>query len=529
MSGAPTRPPRGVRLTLFLSLLLAYLLSTSRERPWADATPVWQAAESLVTNGSFAVTTPWPPDSPPGRGGKHYAYQPLLTSLVHVPAAAVREAIGKVAPTSRPMTLPFAAHVGPSAMAALAGLLFFDLLLALGVTLTTTSVVTLLTSFATGLWVYAHSTYTETTQAAAYIGFIAAAVRAQRNDTPPIRAGVWLGAWAAALVNTKLLFVLALPLPLAALAYAERRRPERLLRLFVGAAGPLLVGAAVALAYNRLRFGSWLDTGYNAGLGDTMARGRVATGLWGLLVSPGKSVLLYNPLLVVAALGWPLLWRRNQAAVWVIAGATIPVVLFYARFAFWHGDVAWGPRYLTFVLPVAMVPLGLWLDERRPRRLRLAAFSAVAAAALAIQALGVSLYWDHWSRIAVDARIQWLGMPNRTGATSAPGAGCGVCFEDVFEMHYLPQFQPIRGYWWLVRHVAAGHDWVRAERDAPWHPDTTLTLNLAATYPRARFDWWLLDHKRFDWTWVCALGLTVGLALSSWRWWHALRAPRPAP
>src|SRR5882757_10417700 len=42
---------RSGALALLLGLFLAYLLTTSRERPWSDATPIWEVADSLISRG----------------------------------------------------------------------------------------------------------------------------------------------------------------------------------------------------------------------------------------------------------------------------------------------------------------------------------------------------------------------------------------------------------------------------------------------------------------------------------------------
>ena len=67
-----------------------------------------------------------------------------------------------------------------------------------------------------------------------------------------------------------------------------------------------------------------------------------------------------------------------------------------------------------------------------------------------------------------------------------------------------------KGIYWLLKHVPFGHDWVRAEKDAPWHRNTNLQVNIATMYPRARIDWWFLDYGRNH----LAVGLGLMLALA---------------
>jgi hypothetical protein len=70
-----------------------------------------------------------------------------------------------------------------------------------------------------------------------------------------------------------------------------------------------------------------------------------------------------------------------------------------------------------------------------------------------------------------------------------------------------------------MTHVPFGHDWVTAEKDAPWHPETTLRLAIGASYPRARIDWWPLDYQHHK---LAAFGLFLlfgtGLAAGIQLW-----------
>ena len=94
---------------------------------------------------------------------------------------------------------------------------------------------------------------------------------------------------------------------------------------------------------------------------------------------------------------------------------------------------------------------------RGAKRVRRAASSR---AGIGVQLLGSALYWDHFIRIAIDVKNQWLGNPNRSGAyIPERGRGhCDSCFEDTYEILWTPAFQPIAGHWWLVKSLARGDD-----------------------------------------------------------------------
>ena len=81
---------------------------------------------------------------------------------------------------------------------------------------------------------------------------------------------------------------------------------------------PILVAILLVGAYNAVRFGSPAETGY----GETAQAFTTPLyiGLYGLLLSPGKSVFLYAPILLAAIFGWFPLRRRHAA----LAGPSPP-------------------------------------------------------------------------------------------------------------------------------------------------------------------------------------------------------------
>jgi hypothetical protein len=92
-------------------------------------------------------------------------------------------------------------------------------------------------------------------------------------------------------------------------------------------------------------------------------------GILGPLVTPEKSIFLFDPLLMVTLFLTILLWRhmRPQTKAWVLATSSLVClyILFYARYYDWSGDFAWGDRYVsTPVQLVAMMAIPLLLRHR---------------------------------------------------------------------------------------------------------------------------------------------------------------------
>jgi hypothetical protein len=124
--------------------------------------------------------------------------------------------------------------------------------------------------------------------------------------------------------------------------------------------------------------------------------------------------------------------------------------------------------------------------------------------------------------------------PTTRATAAAPSAfPCPVCFETISQLQWLPPFQHIVGNYWLLTHVPYGHDWVRAEKDAPWRRYTNLQVDIQESYARARIDWWFTEyHKTFPylaWFLVVFLPLAIAalLVLFLFEVWRARRRAPP--
>jgi hypothetical protein len=375
---------------------------------------------------------------------------------------------------------------------------------------------------ATTTWVYARYPYSEILQLTAFTGYFRQVLRAAKSPDDR-RTALALGTWAGVLLNAKYIFATAILGGVVVLAVALRRRLDSLWNTLMWAAIAGLPWVALALLYNWLRWGSIARTGYEPYL-DAFFGGSMFDGAWGMLASPNKSLFLYSPPLVLAMFGLPAAIRAHRRFGLALIAMVVPVFLIYCTYRSWSGDYAWGPRFAVWMVPVLLVGFAFFVETHRARAWRWLVY-VVVAAGIAVQLLGNALYWDHFIRIAIDTKDQWLGQPNRSGSyVAARGRPhCDSCFEDTYELLWTPAFQPIRGHWWLIESLVRGDDAKSAQADAPWRSYTKLPVDLSANFGRARLDWWgciwLFDAGT---TWPLGLALLVvmigALALGVWRW-----------
>lgn len=526
---ADARTDRRLAFAIFLAVFALYLVTSSREPAWGDARGMWEVATRLVDDGAISISTRWPEDIPPGRDGKYYGIAPIGPSLVHVPGVIALGASHAIEPRNDGLVRPLATHLAPSAMGALACTLLFLLLRDLGIRRRTASTCAAILAVSTTTWVYARMPYSEIVQLACFLGLFRYVLRVvDARGSPTRHDAIWLGIWAGCLVNTKYVFAAAIVGAAVLIAWTYRKRRPELLRVLGWAAlagAPFLV---LALAYNYLRWGSITATGYEPYL-EMYFGGSVFDGAWGMLASPNKSAFLYSPPLVLAVLAMPRAFRAVPRLGHAMLVMVVPVFVVYATYRSWSGDYAWGPRFFVWAVPVVLIPIA-WFVDASASKLRRAILVTVCAIGVGVQVLGAALYWDHFIRIAIETKNQWLGNPNRDGAyIPAKGRGhCDSCFEDTYELLWTPAFHPIRGHWWLVKSLARGDDARSAQADAPWRRYTTLEVNLASTYPRARIDWWGLLWIR-DAPHTRAIGIGVllillgGLAAGIWLWVRGFR------
>jgi hypothetical protein len=122
----------------------------------------------------------------------------------------------------------------------------------------------------------------------------------------------------------------------------------------------ILPFVGLLLWHNYLRFHNIWQTGYE-GQGFTTP---LSVGLAGFLLSPGRSLFLFSPLV---ALGIISLWRLREnwpAITAFIITASIVALVFYGMWWSWHGGWCWGPRFLVPLVPFLIVPIGSRLGSR---------------------------------------------------------------------------------------------------------------------------------------------------------------------
>ncbi|MFQ5449453.1 MAG: hypothetical protein ACE5E9_02435 [Nitrospinaceae bacterium] len=272
------------------------------------------------------------------------------------------------------------------------------------------------------------------------------------------------------------------------------------------------VGIALALIglYNYVRFQDFLETGYEKGFGSGFV-----TGLWGLLFSPGKSVFLYNPLLIPGCVALPVLFRTRPAWAGLFGWIVLSHLLLFSFWHSWFGGMGWGPRLMLVVLPYLILPVGFLLERRDGVLRRLVIFSILVGIIIQIPSVTVSVsryYYDLRNQFGEKAEDLLVYSPAYSPLIMQPGEMKAV-FRKSGDRRLMER---------LVSEALSGRRFLGAgDREV-------LEKGLAVNAPN--FWWYYMYLFGFPWymTWLPP-GLLLSLALVCGYKIYFARAWKPVP
>src|SRR6185437_3071059 len=146
----------------------------------------------------------------------------------------------------------------------------------------------------------------------------------------------------------------------------ERRSPRSMWQSFLGYAKVAFPVYGLFFLFDRLyqfyRFGNFFNTYVHYftiehRLQDPTLPAKYPwetpfhVGFLGPLITPEKSIFLFDPLIILAIVLSLWLWKRLRPEVKAYIAASFLLLLgyicLYARYTVWSGDFAWGDRYVS--------------------------------------------------------------------------------------------------------------------------------------------------------------------------------------
>ena len=129
---------------------------------------------------------------------------------------------------------------------------------------------------------------------------------------------------------------------------------------------PLAVGTGILLYNNYSKYGNVFETGYfhsaEMVVFDYVFL-HITARAFNLLLSPGKGLLLFAPVVLLSLSGFNAFRRSHREEAVLCFAMFAAFFAFLSVFTIWHGDWSWGPRYLYITMPFLILPVSALLND----------------------------------------------------------------------------------------------------------------------------------------------------------------------
>ena len=417
-------------LGTFLFFLTAFLSISSGIIASSDGLTIFHVTQAIVERGEIAVGGE---NVAPGVGGRRYSPYGIGLSVVAIPLYLLGRFVATFVPEQfQALTVKGSVSLTNAVLSALVCLLLVKTGSLLGYSRRVALQLALAFAFCTFFVVYATKSFlTQPLETLCLIGTLYFLIAFSRASDA--RMLLYAGCFCGAGIVTKPVFIINFPVFLVyLLAISGKKRRLTNLALF---SAPMPAFLGLALWYNYARFGSILNTGYPAA---NLFSTPLPVGLFGLLLSPGKSLFLYAPIALMGVAAFKAFAKSHKHELWMLLGLFGANVLVIAKLMYWSGEGSWGPRYLTLVLPCLVLPIGALLVTGSTVARR--SFLALSLAGLLVQFGGISVYYGTYYRVIGE-------FPYRRSHS-----------DPLFmhKVHYVPSYSPAWGHLTM-----AGQNWLR--------------------------------------------------------------------
>jgi len=407
---------RHLALWLFAVFQCFYLLTSTGRVRTADEYNTLYTAESLVLHGTTALPQAVALHNFYGRFDVHglpRAAYPPGQAIICMPWYAfgqyVLARLPGVPSRDTDLIVAFTSCLSSATFAALTVTFFFLLLAGIDIPVRAALMATAMLGLATPIFAYSGWLFSEPLSAAIFTGVACLLFRGSTISSRTAAVGGLLLGFTVLIRPTHVLTIAVF-----AIAFVARGGKVALRPAFVLAATSA-IGIAILLTHNVLLFGSPFAFGYPSTAEGAKHLNRfdtpILTGLYGFLFSPGKSVFIFAPPVILALFGLRGLWRRDRGIAMLAILLFSANLFFFAKYSQWEGGYCVGPRYLVPALAFLCLGLGPVLVDGEVRsqiRTRIVAV-ALFAIGLFVQALSLATsfmedqvprgrYYDaHWN------------------------------------------------------------------------------------------------------------------------------------
>jgi hypothetical protein len=399
-----------IPLSLFLLLFALDLTTYSPTLHSSDGQAMFSTAESLVRRGAWDIEQiRWMglQQGTYGLDGLLYSRKGIGQPILALPLTW----LGLMLPWFGPVTTT---KLFGSLITALSGVLIFFVLTRLAYRPLTGVLAALVFGTGTLAWPYARTFFSDSPAGLLLLVTLLALITYKQTgqNRYPFIAGLSL-AWAVATRYAEGVFLPVFGLLFLAYLFSNlgvnhvqsfRLQFKALIYPILAFAAPIMLVGLGLMAFNAARYGNPLNTGY---LPEESFSAIWWQGIAGQLISPGRGLFLYSPILLVSLFGvWPFLKRNRPEALACLAVILIHLLL-YGKWFMWHGGFAWGPRFMVATMPFWVILMGPVLARltAEPKPIWRYGFYALWVISLIVQIPAVSVDFELWQNYLLETGL----------------------------------------------------------------------------------------------------------------------------
>jgi 4-amino-4-deoxy-L-arabinose transferase-like glycosyltransferase len=283
---------------------------------------------------------------------------------------------------------------------------------------------------------------------------------------------------------------------MAAAYYIKRHKLKDALRflakdtvLFALAFLPFII---LIFWYNYYRFGSIFETGHFLSAKITginyFTKTPLITGLIGFIVSPGKGYFYYSPMAILFFFSIKSFMKKHSAVASCFILTIVFFLLFYSQNMFWHGDWAWGPRYIFALTPFLIIPIAEFFDSEKIKKWSIkAAVYFILGVSIIIQIAGISVDFNkYFIHLQTDENVEFLAI--RAEGLQPVNVPTPDHYFKIDKSHIVTQFKFIHD---ITRNI-------KNYRYSPAPEDAPLIEKIKAQLIMNVFDfWWVYKYFQY--------------------------------
>ena len=400
---------RIIAIDLFIFVFCIYVLSISNIYDVEQHGQRYQVAKSIVEKGELSV--PESTISIRGMDGRSYSLYGLGWSILAVPFYEGGKIFGR---NPENLVLMLNPLVGAATVT-----LVFLFSIALGYSRRSSLVVAIFYGLGTFAWPMAKHPFDHIVET--FFVLLSVYFMYLHTSKNAIIHLIFSALCIGFAINTRLVSILVLPALLVLMgagcgvSWCFMGSKKIFFRKIVIFMLVLLPFAVLVLFYNYYRFGSIFETGFQllarkTGL-DFFSGAPFLTGFRGFLMSPGKGFFYYSPIATLFFFTIVPFYKKHRCTAIAFILLILSYMLFLSRNIYWHGDWAWGPRYLLAITPYVILPITDLLDSFRWRKnfpfIKLSVY-VVFTLSLLIQISAVSVhYHNYFINLQKDQNVQF--------------------------------------------------------------------------------------------------------------------------